>query len=125
MTAVGLRRIFLAGVALTLTGAATAAIVAVLRGELSETEGGVILALVGVFLSGAAATAGLELLIRRRRAPLGVAVLVAAAGELSLLEASSRSSPRAHSREPRSQGRSSTATRTTSPRGRHSPCSRS
>ncbi len=84
MTAGGLRRVALAGLALALAAAATIAIIAVLSGELGETEGRVILALVGVFLSGAAATAGLELLIRRRLAPVGLAVLVAAAGELAL-----------------------------------------
>jgi hypothetical protein len=75
-----------AALALALAGAAAAGIVAVVHEEyLGEIDYRIVIALLGVFLSGAAVVSGVALLGRGRLAPVGVAVLVAAAGELPLL----------------------------------------
>jgi hypothetical protein len=76
-----LRRLFWIGAAGLLGLAALISIVALLRGDFTETDGKILLSLGAAFLAGSAALAGLALIERRDLVPLGW--LVAAVGLVS------------------------------------------
>jgi hypothetical protein len=80
-----LARIFWLGAAALLVAAALVAIVALLRGELTETDGRILLTLGALFLVGATGLAGLALADRDRYSELGWAVAVLASVEFGIL----------------------------------------
>jgi hypothetical protein len=71
MAGVGFRRLFWIGAAALLGVAALIAIVALVRGELTETDGKILLTLAITLGAGSTSLAGLALLDRRDWAPLG------------------------------------------------------
>ena len=66
-----MRRFFWIGAAALLGVAALVSIVALLRGELTPTDGNILFSLAAAFLAGSAALAGLALIERRDLVPLG------------------------------------------------------
>jgi hypothetical protein len=71
MPDVGFRRLFWIGAAALLGVAALISIVALLRGEFTETDGRILATLGSVFLAGSTSLAGLMLIDRRDLVPLG------------------------------------------------------
>jgi hypothetical protein len=78
-------RVFWLGAAALLVAAALIAIVALLRGELTETDGEILLTLGALFLAGAAGLAGLALAESGRYTPLGWSVAALAPAEFGIL----------------------------------------
>ena len=71
MTRVRVTRIFWIGAAATLVAAALIALLAVVRGELTDTDGRILLSLTAVLYTGSAAIAGLSLADRGPARPVG------------------------------------------------------
>ena len=82
---VGIRRLFWIGAAALLVVAALISIVALLRGELTPTDGSILFSLAAAFLAGSAALSGLALIERRDLVPLGWTVVAASAIGFSVL----------------------------------------
>jgi len=80
---VGFRRLFWIGAAALLGVAALISIIALLRGEFTETDGKILGTLGAAFLAGSSSLAGLALIDRRDLVPLGWAV--AAAGGIGFV----------------------------------------
>jgi hypothetical protein len=78
-------RTFWLGAAALLVGAALIAIVALLRGELTETDGEILLTLGALFLAGGVGLAGLALAGSGRYAPLGWVAAALAPVEFGIL----------------------------------------
>jgi hypothetical protein len=78
-------RVFWLGAAALLVAAALIAIVALLRGELTETDGEILLTLGALFLAGAVGLAGLALAESGRYAPLGWTAAALAPVEFGIL----------------------------------------
>lgn len=74
-----MRRLFWIGAAALLGVAALVSIVALLRGELTPTDGNILFTLSAAFLAGSAALAGLALIERRDVVPLGWIVVATSA----------------------------------------------
>ncbi len=74
-----MRRYFWIGAAALLGVAALVSIVALLRGELTPTDGNILFSLAAAFLAGSAALSGLALLERRDLVPLGWIVVATSA----------------------------------------------
>ena len=85
MLGVGFRRLFWLGAAALLGVAALVSIVALLRGEFTETDGRILGTLAAGFLAGSAALAGLALIDKRDLVPLGWVVVAVAAGGFVVL----------------------------------------
>jgi len=85
MLDVGFRRLFWIGAAALLAAAALIAIVALLRGELTPTDGNILVTLAAAFLAGSAALSGLALIERRDLVPLGWAVVATSAAGFVVL----------------------------------------
>ena len=85
MTRGHLARIFWLGAAALLVAAALVAIVALLRGELSDTDARILLTLGALFVTGACAIAGLALVDSDRYADVGWAVAALAPVEFAVL----------------------------------------
>lgn len=85
MTRARLLRVFWLGAAALLVAAALIAIVALLRGELTETDGEILLTLGALFLTGAVGLAGLALAESGRYAPVGSTVAALAPVEFGIL----------------------------------------
>jgi hypothetical protein len=73
------RRLFWTGAAALLGVAALVALVALLRGEVTPTDGNILLTLAAAFLAGAAALAGAALIERRDLVPVAAAVIATSA----------------------------------------------
>lgn len=84
MTRLRVTRIFWIGAAATLIAAALVALTAVVRGELTETDGRILLSLTAALYTGSAAIAGLTLADRGPAKTLGWIVAVVAAACLVL-----------------------------------------
>ena len=80
-----MRRLFWIGAAALLGVAALVSIVALLRGEFTDTDGRILGTLAVGFLAGSTALAGLALIDRDDYVPLGWAVVAVAAGSFVLL----------------------------------------
>ena len=85
MTRARILRVFWLGAAALLVAAALIAIVALLRGELTETDGEILLTLGALFLAGAVGLAGLALAESGRYAPLGWTAAALAPVEFGIL----------------------------------------
>lgn len=85
MTRARILRVFWLGAAALLVAAALIAIVALLRGELTETDGEILLTLGALFLAGAVGLAGLALAESGRYAPLGWIAAALAPVEFGIL----------------------------------------
>jgi hypothetical protein len=86
MPGVGFRRLFWIGAAALLGAAALIAIVALVRGEFTETDWNVLASLAITLGAGSTALSGLALLDRKDVVPLGwVAILVAVGGYIAIL----------------------------------------
>lgn len=85
MTRRRLARTFWLGAAALLVAAALVAIVALLRGELTDTDARILLTLGALFVTGASALAGLALVDAGRYAPVGWLAAGAALVELAVL----------------------------------------
>jgi hypothetical protein len=85
MAGVGFRRLFWIGAAALLGVAALIAIVALVRGELTETDGKILLTLGLTLGAGATALAGLALLDRRDWAPLGSLAVATGVGGYAVI----------------------------------------
>ena len=80
-----MRRVFWIGAAALLGVAALVSIVALLRGELTPTDGNILFTLAAAFLAGSAALAGLALIERRDVVLLGWAVVTTSAVGFAIL----------------------------------------
>jgi MFS family permease len=85
VTKLRLARIFWIGAAAILIAAALVALVAVLRGDFSDTDGRALVTLAALLYTGAAALSGLALVDRKRATALGWLVAVSAPVGLALI----------------------------------------
>ena len=81
-----LARLFWIGAAVVLAAAALVAVVAVLSGNFSSTDGKILTTLGSLLLAGATAVTGLSLVERRQLVPLGWAAVVGAVAGFVVLE---------------------------------------
>lgn len=85
MTRPGLLRLFWTGAAATLVAAALVALLAVVRGTLSETDARILGSLAALLFAGGTALSGLALVDRERGRALGTAAVLASAVALGLM----------------------------------------
>ncbi len=85
MRRLGLARVFWTGAAAILVAAALVALLAVLKGRLSDTDGRILISLAVLLYSGGTALAGLALVERDRARVLGLATVAAVAAGLPVM----------------------------------------